>query len=375
VIGLAVAIIVFEGGYSFDLKRFRPLMGGILRLSLIGGVITWILMTLLFLYVALFPIGLAMLCGVLCGITGPTVINPIVRQLGIKEDVGGTLEGEGLLNDALSVIVVSVIFGAILAGGFGSIIFFPIEVAIHLGLGVAAGLGVGGLGIVIARFVAPSFYARFGSYFDEESRNRMARIGALLLALLAYSFGEVVAPEAGIMAALLAGILLGNRHMLLGSSDGSEEAKERGGSEAGVHAFQVDLTMLAIGAVFILLASLVNPILLIYILFFPPSPLPSGLIVVAALILLVRPVSVLVATIGSGFTLRERIFMSFLGPRGIVIASTSIFIYIEFLLEGIYMAPLLPGYIFLIVFATVILEGGLAPLTAKLCGVTERRGT
>ncbi|MFX1474139.1 MAG: cation:proton antiporter [Promethearchaeota archaeon] len=375
VVGLAVAIIIFEGGYSFNLRRFRPLLGGITRLSLIGGIITWVLMTLLFLYVAYFPIGVAMLCGVLCGITGPTVIQPIVQQLGIKEEVGGTLEGEGLLNDALSVIIVAVIFGAILEGGFGSIIAFPLQVAFNLGLGVLTGLAVGGLGILISRAIAPTFTRRFQNHFNSDILGQLSRVGVLIAAFLAYGLGEVVAIEAGIVSALLAGILIGNRHAF-GST------KEHSEVEPSVHSFQMDLTKIAIATVFILLATMISleaitNILLGNYLIYGVPPIPfAGLILVVALILVVRPLSVLVATLGTQFTLRERLFMSFLGPRGIVIASTGLFLTIELLIDfsahGHLIIPgLLPGYIFLIVLTTVVLEGGLAPLTARLFGVSR----
>ena len=189
----------------------------------------------------------------------------------------------------------------------------------------------------------------------------------MIAALLAYSLGELVAPEAGIVSVLLAGILIGNRHYF-GRGYVSDVEGLDDHLEAGVHAFQSDLTRIAIAAVFILLTSIVTLEILVGTLILAPIPF-AGLIVVGALMLLIRPLAVLVSTIRAGFTLRERLFMSFFGPRGIVIAATAVFVYIELFSHGIDI-PLIPGYIFLVVFATVVFQAGLAPLTAKLFGVT-----
>ena len=90
--------------------------------------------------------------------------------------------------------------------------------------------------------------------------------------------------------------------------------------EEGVHTFQSDLVQLAIASVFLLLTAFITWDLLIVTLFTPFFL--AGLVVVGLLILVIRPLAVLVSTIRTRFTLRERIFMSFFGPRGIVIAAT-----------------------------------------------------
>lgn len=392
VVGLAVALIVFEGGYYFNrclpsekactIIPLRQLLKRLLRLSLIGGLITGLLMMFLFHYIALLPLPYAALCGVLCIITGPTVINPCIRQLRIKEDVGVVLEGEGLVNDALGVIVASTIFGVILAESLGTVIPWPMEVALNLGLGAIVGLIVGGLGVFIARFVTPRFLVRVGERCDESNRAQLTRIGTLIAAFLSYLAGELVATEAGIIAALIAGILIGNRHRFGQNNDDSKySSPDTFGLaehiEEGVHSFQSDLTTIAIAAVFILLTAIVTREILIGTLIGASVPF-AGLLIVGALMMLVRPFSILVATIRSGFTIRERLFMSFFGPRGIVIAATAVFVYIELLAHGIDV-PVIPSYIFLIVLATVLFQAGLSPLTANLFRVrspkTQNAGT
>jgi NhaP-type Na+/H+ or K+/H+ antiporter len=124
---------------------------------------------------------------------------------------------------------------------------------------------------------------------------------------------------------------------------------------------------IAIAAVFLLLTAFITWDLL-FVTLFTPFFL-AGLVVVGLLILVVRPLSVMASTLGTKFTFRERIFMSFFGPRGIVIAATGVFFSITLLLNYGIDYPLLKGYIFLIVLMTVVIQAGLAPFIAKTCDV------
>ncbi len=91
--------------------------------------------------------------------------------------------------------------------------------------------------------------------------------------------------------------------------------------------------------------------------------------------LVVRPIAVFVATIRSDFSIRERIFLSLLAPRGVVIAALSL----SFVLEIIFnnplglgeLATLLLWYLIIIVFVSILIEGGLASWIAKKTGVIE----
>jgi NhaP-type Na+/H+ or K+/H+ antiporter len=381
VVAVAVAVIVFEGGYSFNRClpheqacspiEFRQLIGNVLRLSLIGGLVTAVLMTLVFLFVAAIIPPLALLMGVLTMITGPTVINPVVRRLGIKEDVAFTLEGEGLINDAIGVILASAIFTAILASLSGVPIALPILVTVNLLIGVLGGFAIGGIGVFISQWIGPRFHARYKDQIDTHSIAHLSRIGMLIAAFAAFALAETFAHHAGIVAALIAGIMLGNRDKFgIGPEIDWEDYESydmKQHIEEGVHTFQSDLVQLAIASVFLLLTAFITWELLLVTLFTPFFL--AGLVVVGLLILVIRPLAVLVSTIGTKFTLRERIFMSFFGPRGIVIAATGVFFSLTLTLNYSFVYPQLTGYIFLIVLLTVIIQAGLAPVLAKTCKV------
>lgn len=382
IVAIAVAIIVFEGGYSFNRClpheqacspiEFRMLIGNVLRLSLIGGFITAVIMTLVFLFVAGFAPPLALLMGVLTMITGPTVINPCVRRLGIKEEVAFTLEGEGLINDALGVIFASTIFSAILASLAGTPFALPVVVAYNLVVGILVGLGIGGFGVFVSQWIAPRFLARFQDRIDQHSLAHLSRIGMLIAAFSAFAIAEFFAHETGIIAALMAGILLGNRDKFgIGEEVDWEDYEAfdlKHHIEEGVHTFQSDLVQLAIATVFLLLTAFITWDLL-FVTIFTPFFL-VGLVIVVLLMLVVRPLAVMVSTIRTKFSFRERLFMSFFGPRGIVIAATGVFFTITLAIRfPTFIPPPISGYIFLIVLLTVIIQAGLAPFTAKACRV------
>ncbi len=381
VVAVAVAVIVFEGGYSFNRClpheqacspiEFRRLIGNVLRLSLIGGLITAVLMTLVFLFIAVIIPPFAFLMGVLTMITGPTVINPVVRRLGIKEDVAFTLEGEGLINDAIGVILASAIFTAILASLSGVPIALPVVVSINLFIGILAGLVVGGIGVFLSQWVGPRFISHYKDQIDTHSLAHLSRIGMLIAAFAAFALAETFAHHAGIVAALIAGIMLGNRDKFgIGPEMDWEDYESydmKQHIEEGVHTFQSDLVQLAIATVFLLLTAFITWELL-YVTLFTPFFL-AGLVVVGLLILVIRPLAVLVSTARTEFTFRERIFMSFFGPRGIVIAATGVFFSLTLALNYGFVYPQLAGYIFLIVLMTVVIQSAIAPILAKTCEV------
>lgn len=388
IVAIAVAVIVFEGGYSFNRclpheqacspMEFRRLISNVLRLSLIGGLITAVLMTLIFLLVAAIIPPFALLMGVLTMITGPTVINPVVRRLGIKEDVAFTLEGEGLINDAIGVILASAIFTAILASLSGVPIALPIVVIVNLSIGIVSGFAVGGLGVLISQWIGPKFIAHFKDRIETHSLAHLSRIGILIAAFAAFVVAETFAHHSGIVAALITGVMLGNRDKFgIGPEFDWEDYEAydmKHHIEAGVHTFQSDLVQLAIATVFLLLTAFITWDLL-YLTLFTPFFL-AGLVVVGLLILVVRPFAVMISTIGTAFTFRERVFMSFFGPRGIVIAATGVFFSITLVLDYGIVYTQITGYIFLIVLLTVIIQAGLAPILAKTCDIcTVEYGT
>ncbi|MFW9832198.1 MAG: cation:proton antiporter [Candidatus Thorarchaeota archaeon] len=396
IISMALALVIFEGGYSFNrcfapitnegmkiqMKECKPislrlLLPRILRLVVIGGAITASLTAFLFLSLAGFPFELAILCGVLCAITGPTVINPILRELEVKEEVAETLQGEGEFNDGIFAVIAAVIFSAILLelSGFGAVIIIPLQIAIFLILGFLVGVIIGLIGIGFTKYIEPKIINYGGTRINPSIWTAIEQMGLLCVAFLAYGIGSLIGFEAAILSTLIAGLLLGQRHRF--QKDPAKTTIEENETEiieAEIHSFQLPLTNIAIATIFILALAFVDLGLIMHLITF--QVIFVGLILVIALILVVRPIGVLLSTIRSDFTLRERAFMSFFAPRGVIIAALGFSFALEFIIEGYYISwgELMLFYIFLIVFISVLLQGGLAPYIAKRM-LTEKKDT
>ncbi len=387
VIAMALALIVFEGGYSFnrcfkiitdkqtghhrkDCKPlpFRRLFPKILRLVMITGLITAGFMMFLFVVLAGFPLELAILGGILCAITGPTVINPILRDLQVEEEVAETMQGEGEFNDGIFAVVAAAIFSGIILelSGLGAVILIPLQILIAISLGFLAGSGIGLLGIGFTKYIEPKIMKHYGTRLNPSIWTAIEQMGLLCIAFIAYGLGSLIGLEAAIISTLTAGILLGQRHRFQNnSSQLALEKEEAEIIEAEIHSFQLPLTNIAIATIFILALAFVDLGLILHVINL--HVILVAVILVIALILIIRPFGVFIATIRSGFSVRERAFMSFFAPRGVIIAALGFTFALEFILEGYYIAwgELLLFYIFIIIFVSVLVQGGLAPILAK----------
>jgi Trk K+ transport system NAD-binding subunit len=220
-------------------------------------------------------------------------------------------------------------------------------------------LGLGGaVGVAVAAAVRTLFrHAEFGP----ENAAQNARLVVLVAALVAYAGAEVLAAglgiagdlgsEAGIAAVAAGGFVLGNIELPY------RDAIER---------FSGDVTLLVLAFVFVTLASLLSLRDLIAL------GLP-GLLVVVLLALVVRPALVLLCTVGDRLTFRERLFVSAVGPRGIIPASVATLFALELRPEAPTAATTLVGTVFLVIFATVVFQGGLARHIAQALDVIPRR--
>jgi hypothetical protein len=174
---------------------------------------------------------------------------------------------------------------------------------------------------------------------------------SMLLAL--YAVCEAIVPETGIMAAPIAGIAVGNL-----STHPSQELKE----------FKEQLTVMLVGLLFILLAADVR-------LAEVGSLGARGVATALVLMLVIRPAAVWASTRGTGITLRERAFLSWLGPRGIVAAAVASLFAEELVAEGVAEGTELRALVFLVIGLTVLVQGLGGGLVARLLGVRRRSDT
>jgi len=344
IVGISVAIIVFEGSFPLKIDKLREAPSAALRLVTIGAVISFIGTTVAARYFLGAEWGIAALIGALLIATGPTVITPILAVVPVRDRVAAALETEGIVNDVTAAILAVVIFKLLTAQEVAPTEYL-VEFIQRLSIGVFFGLVTAG----ILWFL----FVRMELSTGWTPQN--ARLMTLSGAILAFALADTLASESGVAAVATAGILLGNADLPY---------------EETIEEFKGDVTIIVLSFVFIALSALIefDTLLALGV---------GGLLVVAAIALLIRPLLVFVSTTGDRFKRNEKLFMSFVGPRGIIPASVATLFAIQLQTpeapsnpEG---ASILAGTVFLVILMTVVFEGGFARQIAEKLQVIPMR--
>lgn len=321
VVELAVAVILFEGGLNLEISRLRREQTPIRRLVTWGALITLGGGALAAHWCLDWPWMRSIVFGGLVVVTGPTVVSPLVRGLRLRPRVATVLEAEGVLIDPIGAILAALLLGITLQG-FDSIWHAPMLLATSLGFGAVAGLLAG---FALARLL------RVRNLVPEGYEN----IFALAYVLLLYQGCDEIVSRSGILAVTAAGVVVGNLRTRV---------------DRNLRDFKDQLTVLLIGLLFVLLAADVR--------FEDVLALGwNGLAVVGLLVLVVRPLNVAVSTLGSELSLRERLFVSWIAPRGIVAAAVASVTATTLESQGMPGGPELRAMVFLCIAVTVILAG------------------
>lgn len=334
IVQVAVAVILFEGGLNLDLPRLRREATAIRRLITWGAVFTTIGGGLAARLALGWSWGQSLLFGTLVIVTGPTVIRPLLRTVPLRARLATVLEAEGLLIDTVGAIVAAVALPIVVAPGLDGVASFTTGLGLRLGFGTLSGLVAG---FVLARLL------RARRLVPSDARHLVALAGALLT----FELSETVFSESGILAVVVAGVVVGNSERSL--------ARELG-------EFQEHLTVGLIGLLFVLLAADVRLEQVLGLGW-------GGVLTVAALGLVVRPFSVWVCTAGTEFTWREKAFLSWVAPRGVVAAAVASITASALDVHGGAGGAELRALVFLTIAITVALQGGTAPFVAWLLGV------
>jgi len=339
IVGLAVAIILFEGSLNLTLDRLRREATVIRRLITVGALITALGGTLAAHILMGWEWRLAALFGTLVIVTGPTVITPLLRRIRVTQKVETILEAEGILIDPVGAIIAVVTLELFYGIGPDT----PASGILGLPGRLLVGLLVGGVGGILIGLLL-----RYERFIPE----RLEGVFTLSLVLTLFELSNAILPDSGIMAAVVAGLVVGG----IPSRTVRElvEFKER-------------LTTLFVGLLFVLLAADVR-ITEVIGLGWP------GLLTVIALMVIVRPIDVLVSAWGSDLDPRERTFIAWLGPRGIVAAAVSSLFAERLIEQGIVEGIELRALVFLVIAVTVVVQGLSGGPVASLLGVRRRQG-
>lgn len=337
-VSLFVGLILFEGGLTLDLQGYRSAPKMIKRLLSLGVVVTFFGNLLAVRYLLDVPLPIAALMSSLVVVTGPTVIAPLLRRIRVAPKLHGILHWEGVLIDPIGVFIALLCFELVVSGKSGS------EAAIALLVRTAAGLGLGAAGggfIVLA----------LRKHFVPEN---MASIFALGGATLVFGAAEAIQSEAGLLAVTVAGFVVG-----LSGAAAVPQIKE----------FKAELTDLLIGTLFILLASRLKLEQFLELGV-------AGAIAVAIAMVVVRPISVLLCSARTDMTWRERAFLGWVAPRGIVAASMASVFAISMPPESAETARVVEAFAYAVIVATIVLQGLTAGPVARMLGLRrpEARG-
>ena len=335
-IGIGVALILFEGGLSLDLRELRHSGQAVWRLATIGVVVGWALGSAAGFYIAGLVWPVAILFGGILVVTGPTVVLPLLRQSNVQTRPGSILKWESIVNDptgALCAVIAYEYFRKVAEAPDASIV----EVVPPL---IIAALIAGLIGYVAARIIA--------FLFPRGAVPEYLKVPVLFTAVIGvFVISNKIEHEAGLVAVTVMGIALANMNM---------------SSIRSIHPFKENVAVLLVSGIFIVLSASLEFSDMQYFNW------RFGLFLLA-LLFLVRPLTVLISLLGSSIPWNERLFVAWIAPRGIVLVAISGLFALRLTDLGYSDGNILIGLSFAVVFATIVAHGFTIDLAAKLLKV------
>ena len=344
-VSLAVAIILFEGGLSLELKQIGKVSGSLRNLVTIGTLITFFGGAVAAHWLSEFPWDISFLYASLVVVTGPTVIGPLLKQVPVDKRVATLLEGEGVLIDPVGAILAVVVFNAIINLSSDSVdITYQFVILYQLLLRLLVGGIIGSVGGWLI-----SIFQKKANFMSDDLK---------ILVALAFVWGifgasQTLVSESGLMATVTAGIVL------KASGIPAERLLLR---------FKGQLTILGVSVLFILLAADLS-IASVFALGW------GSVFTVFALMFVVRPLSIILCTWNSGMNWRQKFFLAWVAPRGIVSASVASLFAILLEQNEINGGGSIKALVFLTIIMTVVIQGLSASLLAKLLKITTDKAT
>jgi NhaP-type Na+/H+ or K+/H+ antiporter len=338
-VGLAVALILYDAGLGLDLRKLTGRTRAVVvRLIAVGVPLTCALAAV----AASILLGMsrqaAIMLGAILVVSGPTVVGPLLDYVRAAERTQRILAWEASLIDPIGAILGAVVFSAIVAGRKVGV---AAQVA-EFGLSVGIGLLGGAVGLVLLWWLLRRM--RLG-----EIPGTAVQVGVVI----AVAAGcNVVRDDTGLIAAIVLGLAVGNL---------------RGFNTSARRPFFEVLVRLTIGLLFVSISATVVPDSLRHL------ALPT-LALFAALVGVVRPLVAALSTWRTDLDQGARSLIGWMAPRGIVAASTAATFGATLARMGIPGAERILPVTFLIIVGTVTLYGlSAAPLARAVGAVRPAR--
>lgn len=334
-VSLAISIILFEGGLTLKLSEIKNVGPVITKLITLGSIVTFVGAAIAVHFIFNFSWEISALFSALIIVTGPTVITPILRNIPLKKDVSAVLKWEGILIDPIGALVAVLVFEFISVGGGGE---FTKTALVEFGKIVLFGSTFGftfahAMNFIVNKKWVPHY---------------LLNVFALAAVLGVFVLSDSFAHESGLLAVVVMGMVLGNSN--------SDYLKE-------LLYFKESLSVLLISILFILLAANINmaDLMLIYNW--------NTALLFVCVIFIIRPLGVFLCTYKSKLQLNEKLFISWVGPRGIVAAGIASLFGLKLAKDGVPGAEYITPLVFMIVLGTVLLNATTARVFAKIAGV------
>ena len=334
-VSLAISIILFEGGLTLKRAEIRNVGPVITKLITLGSLVTFFGAAIASYFIFGLSWQISFLFSALIIVTGPTVITPILRNIPLKKDLSAVLKWEGILIDPIGALAAVLVYEFISVGeGQAYTMTALVEFGKILLFGFTFGFTFAhALTFTIKKNLIPHY---------------LLNVVSLSVVLLVFVMSDVFAHESGLLAVVIMGMVMGNTDL--------PNIKE-------LLYFKESLSVLLISILFILLAANINMSDLELI----NSWKTVALFLVV--VFLIRPIGVFLSSIGSNLKFNEKLFIGWVGPRGIVAAGIASLFGSKLLAKGEEGAEYITPLVFMIVLGTVLLNATTARLFAKAIGV------
>ena len=341
-VSLSVGVILFEAGLRLSADEIAPgVRRVVVRLLAVGVLVTWIGVALA--VVLLFGDlgrGMALLIGAILVVSGPTVVLPMLAFIRPQRRVRSVLKWEGVLVDPIGALLGVLMFHVVSTTSGPGHRWHPLSSLESIAVGLLAGaLGAAVLWLLLREVL--------------RSAPTMAVPVTLMIVVGTVAVSDVVRADTGFLAATVMGVSLRNQQWL---------AVGRRVDVSSMLRFQETLVQLLIGVLFILIAASVTPGDV-------RGVLPEALVLVAVMALVIRPLAVALATWRSELPWRERSFMAWMDPRGIVAGATASAFGLQLAQRHVAGADKVLPIAFVAIFGTVVLYGLTTPLLARALGL------
>ncbi len=335
-VSISVAIILFEGGLSLRLNELHNVGKAVRNLTTIGILVTWVLGAVAAYFITGIDFSSAVLLGAILVVSGPTVIIPLIQQVRPTGRVGSIVKWEGIVNDPIGAILAVLVFEVIMVGqigaGAGQMLWGAVS-ALFAG-GVIGLIAAGIIVVLLRRYLIPDF---------------LQNAVALMLVIMAYVGANAIQSESGLLAVTVMGMALANQRYV---------------TIKQITDFKETLRVILISSLFVILAARMSVTEL------ATSDITSWLFV-AVLIIIIRPVMVYLSTLTIDLKLREKAFLAWMAPRGIVAAAVVSVFVLESSENGIALSPRLSPLIFQAIIGTVAVYGLTAAPVARWLGLAQ----